>query len=94
MRPNRKEEVKSEAMKLLYANLAKATETSSSSPAVDAAAMDVADQAETAVKLLPDFVDMVRCISERASARIKSRSAVTYGSRTLPFDIVAYSEVC
>lgn len=44
-------------------------------------------------KLLPDFVEMVLCISEKASARMKSRSAVTYGTRTLPFDVVAYSEV-
>ena len=72
----RKEEVKSEAMKLLYSNLPKSIET-----------FDGTD------KWLPDFVEMVLCISEKASARMKSRSAVTYGTRTLPFDVNAYSEV-
>lgn len=55
----------------------------------DADAMEV-DRTE---KWLPDFVDMVLCISEKASSRMKSRNAVTYGSRTLPFDIAAYAEV-
>ena len=79
----RKEEVKSEAMKLLYSNLPKSIETS------DADAMEV----DGTDKWLPDFVEMVLCISEKASARMKSRSAVTYGTRTLPFDVNAYSEV-
>ena len=88
----RKEEVKSEAMKLLYANLPKTIETVSSS---DESSMEVDPSTEEAaiVKWLPDFVEMVLCISQRASSRMKSRNAVTYGTRTLPFDIVAYSEV-
>ena len=44
-------------------------------------------------KWLPDFVEMVQCVSQKASARLKSRSAVTYGTKTLPFDVVAYAEV-
>jgi len=88
----RKEEVKSEAMKLLYANLPKTIETVNSS---DESSMEVDPSTEEAsiVKWLPDFVEMVLCISQRASSRMKSRNAVTYGTRTLPFDIVAYSEV-
>lgn len=80
---SRKDEVKSEALKLLYSNLPKSIDPP------DADSMDV-DRTE---KWLPDFVDMVRCIAEKASARVKSRNAVTYGSRTLPFEIAAYSEV-
>ncbi len=73
--------MKSEALKLLYANLPK---TSDSKP----------DAMETeAASSLPDFVAMVHCISDKASSRIKSRSAVTYGTKTLPFDVVAYAEV-
>ncbi|KAK4005791.1 hypothetical protein OUZ56_010915 [Daphnia magna] len=78
-----KEEVKSEAMKLLYSNLPKSAET------YDTESMEV-DQNE---KWLPDFVEMVLCISEKASTRMKSRSAVTYGTRTLPFELAAYSEM-
>ena len=69
-------------MKLLYSNLPKSMET------CDADCMEVDDKC-----WLPDFVDMVLCISEKASARMKSRSAVTYGTRTLPFDVNAYAEV-
>ncbi len=72
-------------MKLLYSNLPKSIETSDADP------MEVD---ETENKWLPDFVEMVLCISEKASSRMKSRSAVTYGTRTLPFDINAYAEVC
>ena len=57
--------------------------------ASDPEAMEV-DKTE---KMLPDFVEMVRCISEKASTRLKSQKAITYGSRTLPFDAVAYAEV-
>lgn len=71
-------------MKLLYSNLPKSIET------FDADSMEVD---ETENKWLPDFVEMVLCISEKASSRMKSRSAVTYGTRTLPFDINAYAEV-
>lgn len=77
--------MKSEAMKLLYSNLPKSIETS------DADSMEVDETAEN--KWLPDFVEMVLCISEKASSRMKSRSAVTYGTRTLPLDINAYAEV-
>lgn len=70
-------------MKLLYANLPKTAEMVDS----EESAMEV----ET--KLLPDFVDMVRCIAEKSSSRMKSRSAVTYGTRTLPFDVTAFAEV-
>lgn len=70
-------------MKLLYSNLPKSAET------YDTESMEV-DQNE---KWLPDFIEMVLCISEKASTRMKSRSAVTYGTRTLPFELAAYSEV-
>ena len=42
---------------------------------------------------LPDFVDIVVCLADRAAARLKSRDAVTYGTKTLPFDVNAYTEV-
>ena len=48
---------------------------------------------EEDTKLLPDFVEMVRCIAQKAFSRMKSRSAVTYGTKTLPFDVVAFAEV-
>lgn len=67
---------------MLYANLPK---TSESKPA---------DAMETdPVQVLPDFVAMVQCIADKAASRIKSRNAVTYGTRTMPFDVVAYAEV-
>ena len=75
--------MKCEAKKLLYANLPKTAER-------DAA--DASDAAD-AQPLVPGFVDMVTCIFERASLRMKSTNAVTYGTRTLPFDVVAYAEV-
>ena len=59
-----------------------------SSPNQEEGAMEV-----DGTKLLPDFVEMVRCIAEKASSRMKSRSAVTYGTKTLPFDVVAFAEV-
>lgn len=83
----RKEEVKSEAIKLLYANLPKSADMVESSPNQEEGAMEID------TKLLPDFIEMVRCISEKASSRMKSRSAVTYGTKTLPFDVVAFAEV-
>jgi hypothetical protein len=67
---------------LLYANLPKTS------------ADGLAAQTDSApVQLLPDFVDMVTCVSDRAQTRLKSRYAVTYGSKTLPFDINAFTEV-
>merc|ERR1740128_410581 len=81
-----REEVKSEARKLLYSSLPKTSEREATDG--DADAMDA-----TAEQLVPGFVDMVSCIFEKASLRVKSRSAVTYGTRTLPFDIIAYAEM-
>lgn len=73
--------MKSEALKLLYAGLPK---TSDSRPD--------ATETETAPSL-PDFAAMVRCVADKASSRVKSRSAVTYGAKVLPFDVAAYAEV-
>jgi hypothetical protein len=78
----RKEEVKSEAMKLLYSNLPKSIETS------DADAMEI-DGTE---KWLHDFIEMLLYILPLA--RMKSRSAVTNRTLTLPeFQLNVYSEV-
>ena len=78
--------MRTEAKKLLYSSLPKTSEREATDG--DADAMDA-----TAEQLVPGFVDMVSCIFEKASLRVKSRSAVTYGTRTLPFDIIAYAEV-
>lgn len=74
--------MKNEALKLLYANLPK---TSDAKP----------DAMETdhPVQSLPDFVAMVQCVADKAASRVKSRNAVTYGARTLPFDVAAYAQV-
>ena len=77
----RKEEVRSEARKLLYNHLPKNDDR-------DSDKMEVESE-----QYLPDFIQMVLCIAEKGSSRLKSRNAVTYGTRTLPFDTVAFSEV-
>ncbi len=77
--------MKSEAIKFIYSYLPKSIETN------DADSME--GDFETENKRLPDFVEMVLCISEKASSRMKSRSAVTYGTHILPFDINVYAEV-
>ena len=78
--------MKSEAIKQLYANLPKSADVVDSSPNQEESAMQV-----DGIKLLSDFVEMVRCIAIKASFRIKSPSVVTYGTKTLPFDVVDFA---
>lgn len=80
--------MKCEAKKLLYSNLPKTAERD----ATDAGSNAV-DGADARQQLVPGFIEMVTCIFEKASLRMKSANAVTYGTRTLPFDVVAYAEV-
>ena len=84
--------MKSEARKLLYSNLPKTADRDAADAADAADAVDAVVDAD-AKQLVPPFVDMVKCIFEKASLRMKSTNAVTYGTRTLPFDVVAYAEV-
>ena len=83
--------MRSEAKKLLYSSLPKTDEKlyehNEDDPSMDIEGGGLVERS------LPDFSEMVIYLSQKASARLKSRNAITYGTKILPFDVISYSEV-